>query len=358
MTSAAQSVLVTPNVLGADGVSCLSRQIARALPGPVLTLSLHDAPNGDPMLHGAGGSRVRFVTDALRVGLRCDRDTVIVCSHVHLAPVARAIAWRGAGVTCVLCGIEAWVPLRPLERWALASSRIAAISAHTARRFLIANPSFSGRRIEVCHPGLPLREGRDGADSLAGEGAALIVGRMAADENYKGHDELLRVWPRVVRQCPDARLWIVGDGDDRPRLEELAASLGLANAVEFTGKIPDDELDRRYRACRFFVMPSRCEGFGLVFLEAMRAAKACIGAPGAAEEIIEHGVTGLVVDPSNAEDLSGALVALFGDGDRCEAFGRAGEARFRALFTDTRFAARFAARPPARLARLPALNRP
>lgn len=344
MTSPPRSVLLTPNLLGADGVSCLSRQIVSALPGPVAVISLHDVPAQANGLHGAGGSRLRFVADAIALGIRCDGATTIVCGHAHLGPVARLMAWRGARVTYVLCGIEAWVPLRATERAALASGRLVAISAHTARGFRSANPSFRDAEIEVCYPGLPPRA--DDQPVEPGDEAALIVGRMSASEAYKGHEQLLRIWPRVIKTHPRAQLWIVGDGDDRPRLEALAADLGLRRAVTFTGRISDAELDRRYRRCRFFVMPSRHEGFGLVFVEAMRAGKACIGAPGAAAEIIQHGVTGLIADPLRDDDVYGAVVQLFDDPALCAAFGRAGAARFHAEFTDARFAARFAAHAP------------
>jgi glycosyltransferase involved in cell wall biosynthesis len=343
MTAPVRSVLLTPNLLGADGVSCLSRQIAPVLPEPAIVLSLHDDPahpnDASTPRHSAGGRRLRFIALAFRLLLKCDRDTIIVCTHVHLAPVARLMAWRGARVTYVLCGIESWVPLRIAERWALGGGRLVAISRHTARRFKEANPEFAGATVDVCHPGLPAWPDT----SSAGETAALIVGRLAADEGYKGHELLLDAWPRVLEHHPDARLWIVGHGDDRPRLESVAARLGLRHAVTFTGRVSDQELDALYRRCRFFVMPSLHEGFGLVFLEAMRAGKACIGAAGAASEIIEHGITGLIVDGARLDDVCGAVVRLFDEPDTCARFGRAGAARFRAEFTDTRFRARFAA---------------
>jgi phosphatidylinositol alpha-1,6-mannosyltransferase len=348
MTAAPRSVLLTPNLLGADGVSCLSRQIVSALPGPVAVVSLHDAP--------ARSNRLRFVIDAMALGVRCDRATTIVCSHAHLAPIARVMAWRGARITYVLCGIEAWVPLRLTERAALGSGRLVAISAHTAREFRAANPSFRDVAIEVCHPGLPSRGDEPAADDT--DFAALIVGRMSASEAYKGHEQLLRIWPRVLARHPRAALWIVGDGDDRPRLEALSVQLRLGGAVTFTGRIGDAELDRRYRRCRFFVMPSRYEGFGLVFLEAMRAGKACIGAPGAAAEIIQHGVTGLIADPLGDDDVYAAIVQLFDDPAQCAAFGRAGATRFHAEFTDARFAARFRARAPIGGPVAAPLNRP
>ena len=344
MTTPFRSVLLTPNLLGADGVSCLSRQIAPVLPEPAIVLSLHDDPahpnDARIQRHSAGGRRLRFIAIALRLLFKCDRDTVIVCAHVHLAPVAWLMAWRGGRVTYVLCGIESWVPLRPAERRALRGGRLVAISQHTAQRFKDANPEFAGATVDVCHPGLPARPTDT---SSAGEPAALIVGRLAADEGYKGHELLLDAWPRVLERHPDARLWIVGDGDDRPRLESVTARLGLRHAVTFAGRVSDQELDALYRRCRFFVMPSRHEGFGLVFLEAMRAGKACIGAVGAASEIIEHGVTGLIVNPARLDDVCGAVVRLFDEPDTCARFGRAGAARFRAEFTDARFRARFAA---------------
>lgn len=346
MRPAFRSVLLTPNLLGADGVSCLSRQIVRALPAPVMVVSLHDASSpkdpGDsaPLRRSAGGGRLRFVAEALRVGLRCDRHAAIVCSHVHLAPIARAVAWRSARVMFVLCGIEAWVPLRVAERGALASGSLVAISHHTVRRFKAANPSFEETPIAVCHPGLPPRAAHAG--DLPIEPAALIVGRMSANEGYKGHEPLIHAWPAVIARHPEARLWIAGDGDDRPRLEALAEGLGLGGAIIFTGRVSDAELDRLYRRCRFFVMPSLHEGFGLVFLEAMRVGKACIGAPGAAAEIIQHGVTGFVVDPARPDELTCALLRLFDDPQECERLGRAGAARFAAEFTDTCFGARLA----------------
>src|SRR5262249_46190892 len=146
---------------------------------------------------------------------------------------------------------------------ALAAGRLVAISAHTARAFKAANPSFGDVPVEVCHPGLP-----PSGDHSGGPGnlAALIVGRMSASEADKGHEQLLRLWPRVLQRHGGAELWMVGDGDDRPRLEALASQLGIGGAVTFTGCVSDAELDRRYRRCRFFVMPSRHEGFGLVFV--------------------------------------------------------------------------------------------
>ena len=348
---ALRSILLTPNLLGTDGVSSLSREIALALPEPSLVLSLHDGSNrrgelpARVSMRGAHGQRPRFLAAVARAALQCSSTTDIVCSHLHLAPAATLLAWRGGRITIVLCGIEAWVPLRTTERWALERAALVAISRHTVERFTQANPAFSPADVVICHPGLPADAGLQGIGAPSSEPTALIVARMSAAERYKGHDALLDIWPDVLARRPDARLVVAGDGDDRPRLESRAASLGLAHAVRFTGRVSDAELGALYAGCRVFVMPSRDEGFGLVFLEAMRAGKPCIGGRGAAEEIIQHDVTGLIVDPdgpgSNVE-LAAAILRLFDDPDTSCRFGAAGRERFLSTFTDEHFRARFA----------------
>jgi phosphatidylinositol alpha-1,6-mannosyltransferase len=336
------SVIVTPNIGGADGISTLSREIVAAMPQPAVVLSLHDVDGyvehaPETAIRGAAGNRVRFC--ALIAGLlpRSGPETVVICCHLHLAAAARVLATRGARLTTILCGIEAWTPLRPTERWALGGSDLVAISSHTARRFKQVNPSFIDADVTVVHPGLPDIAPSSGEGNGSSRLTALIVGRMAADEGYKGHDALIEVWPRVLERHPNAALVIAGDGNDRARLEGKAAAAGLTRSVIFTGRVDRGELERLYRECRLFVMPSRDEGFGLVFLEAMRAAKPCIAGTGAAEEIIRDGDTGFIIDPTSADQLTNALVRLFAEPDTCAMLGDAGRDRFRRAFTNSAF---------------------
>ena len=341
-----RSILLTPNVLGKDGVSALSHEMARALPSPALIVSLHDdsrTPDFSPVgieVRGANGSRLAFIAAALNAARHAGSETVVVCSHLHLAPVAKCVSVviGSTRPTVMLCGIEAWKPLRRFERWALGASEVASISQHTVDRFKAANPKLGGIDVHVCHPGLSAT----GKPVLGLSSMALIVARMSASERYKGHDTLLDMWPRVVKRHPDAMLVVAGDGDDRARLEARARDLGVARAVKFVGAVSDKALTTLYEQCRFFVMPSRDEGFGLVFLEAMRAGKACIGGTGAAGEIIEHGVTGFVVDPARHGDVEVAVQLLYDDPGMCARYGGGGRERFMAMFTDRHFQTRFA----------------
>jgi len=339
----APSLIVTPGLAGADGISVMSRLIARTLE-PASVLSLADAQgterrNGVGVI-GAGGRKHRFLWRAALLALRGRPRRDVVCVHLRFAPIAHALAGPRGRLTVVLVGIEAWRPLRPSERLALRrADRVVAISAHTRRRFREANPSFAALDIAVCHLGAgappPAREAREPTPF------ALVVGRMAQAERYKGHDLLIEVWPRVMAQCPEARLVVAGGGDDRARLEAEAEKLG--GAVRFTGPVSEGELSALYRDCAFFVMPSRDEGFGLVFLEAMRAGKACIAAGGAPAELIEDDLTGFLVNPDDPEDLVKATVKLFQDPPLADALGQAGAMRWRSDFTEEAFACRFRA---------------
>jgi glycosyltransferase involved in cell wall biosynthesis len=160
---------------------------------------------------------------------------------------------------------------------------------------------------------------------------------MEATEQYKGHDQLLD----ALRHLPDARLVVAGDGSDRPRLAARAADLGLARRVLFTGFVSEATLLELYRRAAVFVMPSRGEGFGLVYLEAMRAGKPCVAAAGsAAAEVVAAGETGLLVDPDDTAALTAALAGLLASPETARRLGEAGRRRWRSELGLDRFRAR------------------
>ena len=346
---AAPVVVLTPNLCGRDGISRLARLVTAAF-ADVTVLALHEPPSltrlAGACVSGAGGRRSRFAATALRRAASSDRHTSVIVTHLHLAPAALAFALRGASVTTMLCGVEAWRPVTRLQRAALdRTARLIAISRFTRDGFHAANPHFAGRAVDVCHLGVePLAAA---ASATGGAASALIVGRMAGDERYKGHDPLLEIWRDVAAAVPGASLRIVGDGDDRARLEHKAAALGLGDQVTFLGRVDEAALLGEYRRCSAFVMPSRNEGFGFVFVEAMRAARACVGGRGAAAEIIADGQTGLLVEPGDRAQLLEGVVRLLRDRPAAAAMGARGRARFLEQFTEAQFRERFTALLPA-----------
>ncbi len=331
-------ILLTPNLSGADGISTVARLVTRACED-VTVLALHEADRttfDEVDVEGSGGRSSHFVTAATRWAVSADRPATVIVNHLHLAPAALAFAARGASLLTIVHGVEAWKPLTWLQRVALdRSERIVAVSAYSRDRFRAANPHFAQRRIDVCHLGLePIVTSQGPAEWVP---SALIVGRMARDERYKGHDLLLDIWRDVTVDVPDAVLRVVGDGDDRPRLEQKAVSMNLGTQVEFLGRISDERLAHEYQRCTAVVMPSRGEGFGLVFIEAMRAARGCIGGYGSASEIIVDGDTGFLVDPENGASLRQAVVRMLRDRTGSAAMGIRGRARFLQHFTEDHF---------------------
>lgn len=240
-----------------------------------------------------------------------------------------------------LYGIEVWRRLKWDRRRTLAKATAKfAISAHTLERARPFCPDLNGT------PVLPLaleeREPAGVADGALldrlGEGFLLIAGRLASGERYKGHDPILEALPGLLEARPEARLVVAGGGDDRARLEAKAAALGLGGAVAFTGFVSEATLAELYRRCTVFVMPSRGEGFGLVYLEAMRAGKPVLAARGsAAEEIVRDGETGLLLDPDDRQELTAALARLLGEPEAARRMGEAGRERWQRDFGIEKF---------------------
>jgi glycosyltransferase involved in cell wall biosynthesis len=340
---AAPIVLLTPNLTGHDGISAVARLVIGTF-DRVSVVALHERPDvttfAGATVQGAGGGAAGFALAALRAAARDPHATVIV-NHLQLAPAALPFAARGTLVS-ILHGVEAWAPLTWLQRAALTrSDRLIAVSAFSRDRFLAVNPRFAERHVDVCHHGIgPAAVADIPSDQTP---AALIVGRMTADERYKGHDTLIEIWPAVLAAVPDAVLRIVGDGDDRPRLEQKAATTGLGAHVVFAGGIDDDALQREYQRATVFTMPSSSEGFGLVFLEAMRAARSCIGCRGAASEIIDDGQTGWIVEPGDRQRLTECVIRTLRDRSESAAMGARGRVRYLQHFTAEHFRRRLTA---------------
>lgn len=191
--------------------------------------------------------------------------------------------------------------------------------------------------------------------------AALIVGRMWSEERGKGHDQLIEVWRDVVAEVPGSELWIVGGGDDVPRLEAKAAALAPPGSVRFLGRVSDSRLGELYREASVFAMPSRQEGFGLVYAEAMWHGLPCIGSTAdAAGRVIADGETGVLVTYGDRDALRVALVGFLSDPDASSEMGRRGAIRAREQFIYERFRREFVSAlglsGPAEPARSPGLG--
>lgn len=163
----------------------------------------------------------------------------------------------------------------------------------------------------------------------------LSVGRLVPK---KGYPTVLRAVAQVALEIPRLRYLIVGDGAERPRLEQMARDLGLGNIVTFLGDVPQERLPEFYNLCDVFVLGNRevegdIETFGMVFLEASAVGKPVIaGRSGGTVEAVVDGITGLLADPENDDEFAAALHLLVRNRTLRAQMGAAGSNRVRTQF--------------------------
>jgi glycosyltransferase involved in cell wall biosynthesis len=174
-------------------------------------------------------------------------------------------------------------------------------------------------------------------ETIAERGAAPAAGRepvlLAVAHLYprKSIADLLRALALLPPRWRHVPLHVVGLGPEWERLQALTDRLGLRPRVTFLGHVSRARLAAEYRGCALFCLPSRQEGFGIVYLEAMAAGRAIVACRAAAvPEIVEDGVTGLLTRPGDPTSLAGALTELLDDPARRARLGEAGRERVRA----------------------------
>lgn len=290
-------------------------------------------------------SRVRF---GLRVGSaqmsgQCDW---MFYTHLNLAAVQRVVP-RGVArpYAVFLHDVEGWTPLGTSMQRVLSRAFLRlANSRYTAERVQEANPGCGP--VVACPLAVPAPVTAVATDTGidVGPRTVVIVGRMVSTERYKGHDQLIEAWPDVRAQVPDAVLMCVGEGDDVARLREKVRALGMASAVAFPGFVDDSTRATIYRRAALLAMPSRREGFGLVYVEAMAAGLPSIGSiHDAASEVIVDGETGFLVEQDDRANLVRRIVDLLRDEPLRRRLGDAGLQRYRRFFTREAFRERLIA---------------
>jgi glycosyltransferase involved in cell wall biosynthesis len=262
---------------------------------------------------GFAGSRVRFARATMLAVWTRQYDWILI-GHINLLTlVMGVIATRplmGTRTVMIAHGIEVWYPIPRTRRQALRRvDSILCVSAYTRSRLLEQTPGLPPERLQIFPNALgeTWREAPTEAVSRPlPRRYILSVTRVEVGDRYKGIVSVIEALSMVEDES--LRYVIVGEGNDRPFLQWVAARFNVAQRVHFLSGVSDEELTGLYARCLAFVLPSGKEGFGIVFLEAMFfGAPVIAAAEKGALDVVRDGETGLLVPFGDAIALKRAV---------------------------------------------------
>lgn len=344
VTLAAYSLSI-PN----SGVARLARLVAKVLceearQGKLdlksLVLNDEEPPSDSQIVQrSARGSRFRFFYEANKAAYS---SHCVIYDFLGMARAQTRVPFFNRPFMTWICGVEVWEGARASRlRAARQAGRLLSISRYTLDRAVSLHRRFP--EAEVCWLGTENDEPAAPRVAAGRPPVVLTLARLDAGGGYKGTPELIAAWPDVLRAVPEAKLVIVGDGPGRGTLEQMARDSGVRDSsIEFRGMVSDEERERAWEEASVFAMPSRGEGFGLVYAEAMRHGIPVIASiHDAAQEISIDGLTGRNIDLDRSGELCDALVDLLRNSDLATGLGENGRKRWEEHFCFTAFRRRF-----------------
>ncbi|MBZ9572244.1 glycosyltransferase family 4 protein [Patescibacteria group bacterium] len=240
--------------------------------------------------------------------------------HVNIAPLALFAKYLlGKQYIIITHGIEVWDIKSKIKKKAFKKAFLIVSVSHFTQskikqqvilkdnKFFLLPNTVDVNRLQPKPKNLSLIK----KYKLEGNKIILTVARLATTEKNKGYDKVIKALPYILKQIPNVKYLIVGRGDDIPRVKNLAVKLEVREKVIFTGFVSEKELPDYYNLCDVFVMPSKKEGFGIVFLEALACGKPVIaGKKDASREPLLDGELGILVDPDNVDEITNAIIRV------------------------------------------------
>ena len=300
---------------------------AKDLSGELEILSLCDQPGdvdinycGANTFRGYGYQRAKFVAAALLSGIKSE---TIILSHINLLPVAFLVKFfsKKKKIIMLAHGIEVWREIGSWKKYFFRKHvEIWSVSEFTSQ-ILQTKHQVSAHQIKLLNncldPYLALPQTFDKPAYLLErhhlqENQPIIttISRLSSFELYKGYDLVINTLPLMLSEFPDLVYLLGGKADlkEKTRLMGLIAEKGLEKHVILTDFIPDEELIDSFLLADIFVMPSKKEGFGIVFIEA--AACGCpviAGNQDGSTDALLNGELGLLINPESTKELTEAI---------------------------------------------------
>jgi len=330
-------VWVPEYAFSTGGIQTFSRFVVRALQdclptAQVLVFSKNDtsapdvADNNKAAPFATVGSwplPLRTLAFTLKLFHRAyrDRPQLIITTHANFAPAAYWLRrFFRIPFIAIGHGVEVWdIPSRQIRTALRNTDQLVAVSRYTRERMAkaltveaaaiqILPDTFDSENFQ---PGPKPRYLLKRYRLRANQPVILTIARLVSAERYKGYDQVLRALPAVREHFPDIRYILGGHGPDRARVTKLIGELNLKENVTLAGYVPEHDLCAHYNLCDVFAMPSKGEGFGIVFLEALACGKAVIAGnkDGSADALLD-GELGALIDPDNVSEISQTLIQV------------------------------------------------
>ncbi|MFN6538452.1 MAG: glycosyltransferase [Nostoc sp. EkiNYC01] len=249
------------------------------------------------------------------------RPNIVISTHVNYATACYVVK--------LITGIPYWVVAHGLEVWDIESKmtklalqkadKVISVSNYTRQRLLqetnidaekivVLPNTFDAKQFQIKPKPNYLLERYNLRDE---QPVILTVTRLGRMAKYKGYDKIIHALVKVRSHIPNVHFILVGKGDDVPRIKTLVNSLNLQDSITIAGFVPDEELCAHYNLCDVFAMPSKGEGFGIVYLEALACGKPVLaGNQDGSIDPLAEGKLGCLVDPDSVEEIADNLIQI------------------------------------------------
>lgn len=263
---------------------------------------------------GHANKKFKFLTNSL---IRILGSDCIIIGHINLYLLGIAALILRKKVLVITHGIEVWENRNIGKNFLLKkASKVLCVSNYTKDK-LVKEQGVSVENIDVVFnaidPGFTALADKIKETSSKNENKKTILSvcRLSSDEKYKGYDKVMEALPLIISSGTDVKYIIAGRWDEPEftRIKQLIQKLDLKGVVEIAGEVNDEELVRYYSIADLFIMPSKGEGFGIVFLEALYCGLPVIaGNRDGSVEPLMKGDLGILVDPDSRDEIAVAII--------------------------------------------------
>ncbi len=275
------------------------------------------------LLHGFNNKKIRAIIYACMKIIETD---VIILGHTNLLVLGLwTLLFPNKKLLIMAHGIEVWQELSFWKKKVLQNcDMILAVSKYTKQQ-IMAKHQISETKIQIFHntinPFFELPKSFEKSEYLLDRYKItnhingkifFTLARLSSAEQYKGYDKVLEAMPMVLQKYPTCKYVIAGKYDEieYQRIQAIIVEKKLENSVILTGFVKDEELIDHYLLADTFIMPSRGEGFGIVYLEAMACGLSIIaGNADGSRDALRNGELGTLINPESVEEIANAMLS-------------------------------------------------